>query len=78
MGVEAFTMWLCFCAVRYVKKTLPYLAVGLVVLVGVAIAWAVVNEMSALMAFGSVSLVFKTLVVAYSGALIVALFVQEK
>lgn len=71
-------MWLCFYAVRYAKKTLPYLTVGLVVLVGVAIAWAVVNEISALMAFGSVSLVFKTLVVAYSGALIVALFVQEK
>lgn len=76
--IVAFIMWLCFYAVRYAKKTLPYLAVGLIVLVGAAIVWAVINEMSALMAFGSASLGFKTLVVAYGGALIVALFAQEK
>lgn len=76
--VVAAIMWLCFYALRYAKQALLYLVVGLVILVGAAIAQAVINEMSALMAFVLESTVFKALVVAYIGALIVARCVQKK
>lgn len=76
--VVAAIMWLCFYALRYVKQAFPYLVVGLVILVGAAIVQAVINEMSALMAFVLEPTVFKVLVVAYIGALIVARCVQKK